>query len=155
MSIILVEDASSVLATELEELVIEIVEPEIQLVGEEEEILLTITETEVQTITDETQEILLTIEEPTVVVVEGNPGPQGPPGPMGPAGSGASVDRFYTHNQLSASTSWVINHNMGKYPSVQIIDSSGNNVYAGIAHPSDNQTVLTFSTAFGGVAYLN
>lgn len=82
------------------------------------------------------------------------PGPQGPPGPAGPAGpSGTSTT--YTHTQSSASTSWVITHNLNKKPSVTIVDSGGNVQIGEIRYDSNNQVTVTFAAAFGGYAYLN
>lgn len=77
-------------------------------------------------------------------------------GPKGDNGSGlATGDLNYTHDQGSASASWVINHALGKYPSVTVIDSSGALCEGGITYGSLNQVTLTFSAAFAGHAYLN
>lgn len=61
----------------------------------------------------------------------------------------------FIHTQSLASTTWTVTHNMGKRPSVSIVDSSGYEVIASVNHVSVNQLVITFSSAFSGVAYLN
>jgi hypothetical protein len=61
----------------------------------------------------------------------------------------------YTHSQDSASSSWVIVHNLGRRPSVTIVDSGGNVQIGDVLYNSDNQITVNFSAAFGGYAYLN
>lgn len=65
------------------------------------------------------------------------------------------VRDHYIHTQAVASTTWTVTHNMGKNPSVSIIDSSGDEVLGEVNHISDNQLTITFTAAFSGVAYLN
>src|SRR4051812_5301207 len=61
----------------------------------------------------------------------------------------------YIHVQSVASSSWTITHNLGRFPSVTIIDS-GNSVVEGNREYIDSNTILlTFSGAFSGKAYLN
>ena len=61
----------------------------------------------------------------------------------------------YTHTQGSAATSWTIAHNLGYYPNVAVVDSSGNVVIGDIQYSSNNQVVVSFSGAFSGAAYLS
>ena len=61
----------------------------------------------------------------------------------------------YTHNQGSAATSWTITHNLGYYPNVAIVDSSGNLVVGDVQYSSNNQVVVSFSGAFSGSAHLS
>ena len=61
----------------------------------------------------------------------------------------------YTHTQASAASSWVITHNLGRRPSVTIVDSGGNVQIGDVLYNSDNQITVNFSAAFGGYAYLN
>lgn len=60
----------------------------------------------------------------------------------------------YTHEQASPSATWTINHNLGFFPVVAATDSAGSEVEGDVAHPTANQTVLTFSGAISGVARL-
>lgn len=70
------------------------------------------------------------------------------PGPQGPAGS------FYVHSQSTPSAVWVINHNLGFRPSVELLDSGSQEIDGQIAHPSVNQTVVTLQPASAGLARL-
>ena len=70
-------------------------------------------------------------------------------GPQGPAGSGA-----YIHTQSAASTTWIINHNMGFRPSVELLDSGSQEIDGEVSHPSVNQTVVTLNPASAGLARL-
>ena len=64
-------------------------------------------------------------------------------------------DKTYTHNQRSASASWVITHNLGKYPSVAVQDSAGTDVVGEVEYNTTQKLTITFSSAFSGTAYLN
>lgn len=64
-------------------------------------------------------------------------------------------DKTYTHTQLSPASSWIITHNLGKYPSVCITDSAGNIVFGDVKHESNNKVILSFTVAFSGKAFLN
>ena len=64
-------------------------------------------------------------------------------------------DKSYTHYQDLASDKWVITHNLGKYPSVTIVSSAGEQVIADVNYKSPNVVEASFMGAFAGVAYLN
>lgn len=64
-------------------------------------------------------------------------------------------DKAFRFSQLSPASVWTITHNLGKRPAVQVFDSSGAECLGAIVHVSDDQLTVTFSAAFGGVAYLN
>lgn len=85
--------------------------------------------------------------------VSGPPGPQGPPGPPG-SGSG-SGDISYVHTQVPLSAVWVVVHNLGKYPSVTVVDSGGTEVLTDLHYDSFNQVTLTFGAPSSGKAYVN
>lgn len=61
----------------------------------------------------------------------------------------------YSYSQISPETTWTITHNLGKYPSVMVVDSGGNIVTGNINYISENEITVTFNSAFSGVAYLN
>ena len=61
----------------------------------------------------------------------------------------------YTFSQASAASTWVINHNLSKFPSITVVDSSGNVVVGFETYNNNNQITLTFSAPFSGSAYLN
>ena len=64
-------------------------------------------------------------------------------------------DKNFYFNQTTATDTWVITHNLNKYPSVTVIDSAGTEVVGDIAYDSLNQITITFSGAFKGSATLN
>ena len=61
----------------------------------------------------------------------------------------------YVHDQQVASVTWVITHNMNKYPAVNIVDTANDDVVGDIKYNSLNQITITFTAAFSGKAYLN
>lgn len=64
-------------------------------------------------------------------------------------------DKNFYFTQTTASNTWVITHNLNKYPSATIIDSAGTEVVGNITYNSLNQITITFSGAFKGSATLN
>ena len=69
-------------------------------------------------------------------------------------------DITYTHNQSSTSDTWTITHNLNRFPSVTVIDSTNTVVIGTIVYNSANQLTITFfegrsALAFQGKAYLN
>lgn len=68
-------------------------------------------------------------------------GTQGPAGPQGPAGAAEA----YIHTQASASAEWIVNHNFGERPIVEVVDDGGNVVIADVIHISVNQLRVYFS----------
>ena len=71
------------------------------------------------------------------------------------------VDATWIHDQGAASATWTINHNLNRYPSVTVIDSSNNIVIGTVVYNTPNRVTITFFTeddegsAFDGKAYLN
>ena len=61
----------------------------------------------------------------------------------------------YVHTQSISSTDWVITHNMGKFPSVVCFDSANDEIEGQLIYSSPSQVTIHFSSATGGVAYLN
>lgn len=83
----------------------------------------------------------------------GHVGPTGPQGPQGPPGP-VTGDKNYTQN-FTSSTLVTVAHNLSKTPSVQIIDSAGDQVEGMIHHINSNQLTISFSAAFSGVVTCN
>ncbi len=67
----------------------------------------------------------------------------------------AGSDLNFTHEQTTPSDTWNINHNLAKFPSPIVVDSSGNEVIGEVQHPDSDNLIITFSAAFSGKAYLN
>jgi hypothetical protein len=61
----------------------------------------------------------------------------------------------FIHDQIASSLTWNIIHSLGRYPTVTIVDTSGNVVIGDIQYISDNQIILSFGAEFSGKAYLN
>lgn len=88
--------------------------------------------------------------------IQGPEGPEGDVGPQGPQGEpGVDGDKHYSHEQMVASATWTINHGLEKYPSVTVVTSGGDEVEGDVSYPSLNIVTVTFTSAFGGKAYLN
>jgi hypothetical protein len=64
-------------------------------------------------------------------------------------------DKNYIHNQVVASGSWEVQHNLDKYPSVSIVDSGNNLVVGEVKYIDLNNVLITFTSIFSGKAYLN
>lgn len=65
-----------------------------------------------------------------------------------------ALDTF-VFEQGVASSVWEIEHNLGKYPSVSIVDTAGNEIIASVKYPDENNVVITMTSEFKGKAYLN
>lgn len=68
---------------------------------------------------------------------------------------GLDADKTYLHQQTVALDTWIIVHNLNKYPSVSVIDSAGNEVIGEVFYDDKNQVTLKFKGSFKGVATLN
>lgn len=69
---------------------------------------------------------------------------------------GKVSDKNFVFNQTDvASDTWVITHNLNKYPSVTVLDSSKNEVVGEVTYTNENQLTIKFSGAFKGSATLN
>jgi len=71
------------------------------------------------------------------------------------AGGNESGDKTYVHIQNVAATVWTVPHNMGKFPSVSVVDSGNTEVEGDVIFIDVNTIELRFSSAFGGKAYFN
>ena len=61
----------------------------------------------------------------------------------------------FVFDQVAASTTWNIQHNLGKFPSITVIDTANTVVTGEYTYIDNNNVTLTFSAAFAGKAYLN
>jgi hypothetical protein len=71
----------------------------------------------------------------------------------------ASISDFrkyaHAHTQTLASAQWTVAHNLGKNPSVSIVDSAEEEVVGEVQHLDVNNLIIRFSAAFSGKAYLS
>jgi hypothetical protein len=72
-------------------------------------------------------------------------GTQGPPGPAGAGG------RIHVHTQSVPASEWVVNHNLGIVPSVEVY-VGGAQVLAEVVHVSADQARIYFAVATSGTA---
>jgi len=85
----------------------------------------------------------------------GPPGPEGPEGPEGPPGEGGAEVFTFVHNQMVPSAIWTISHNLGGFPAITVVDSSGRQVEGSVEYVDLNTLVVTFEGSFAGQAYMS
>ena len=83
----------------------------------------------------------------TDVVEVITPGPPGPPGAPGGAN--------YVHNQSILADTWIVTHNLGRNPSITVVDSGDSVILPNIHYDNTNQVTLTFSAPTSGKVYVN
>ena len=136
---------------------------------------LTITRQPTKFVTVTEKEIVSTVTEPADQTIEiHDPGVAGPPntltvGSVTTGDAAVSITGIapnqvinfvlpmsvrHVHTQATPATSWTINHSLGGYPSVSIVDSARTVVVGEVTYQSTTQVVVNFSTAFSGYAYL-
>ena len=64
-------------------------------------------------------------------------------------------DKNFIFAQAVPSAVWTVVHNLNKYPSVSVVNSSNNLGYGEVDYISLNELTITFSSAFAGKAFLN
>ena len=64
-------------------------------------------------------------------------------------------DLSFVHEQTNASNTWVVNHNLGKKPSVTIVTTTDTTVIGEITYNNQNKLTINLSSANSGKAYLN
>lgn len=89
--------------------------------------------------------------------IQGEPGIQGLQGIQGIQGEQGipGVASTYTHTQIAASTLWTIEHDLGKKPSVSVVDSAETLIMANIIYLDNNRCQVELSMAISGKAYCN
>lgn len=61
----------------------------------------------------------------------------------------------YIHEQGVASSEWIVNHNLNKYPSVSVVDSAENSLIVEVEYIDKNNVKIKMNGASKGRAYLN
>lgn len=61
----------------------------------------------------------------------------------------------FVFTQSSPVSVWTITHNLGRFPSVTVVDSLNQVVVGDVAYTNSNILTITFQEAFAGYAYLN
>lgn len=70
-------------------------------------------------------------------------------------GEGLSMGDTYIFEQATPLASWLIVHNLNRFPAVTVEDQDGNPVLVAPNYDGPNQLTLTFNPPLQGVAYLN
>lgn len=73
----------------------------------------------------------------------------------GGGGGGPGGPVAYVHNQGTIAASWLVEHSLGFFPNVTVIDSGGTTCEGDVGHIDDNTLTIQFSAAFTGTAYLS
>lgn len=63
--------------------------------------------------------------------------------------------QYFIYTQTLPSKDWYIIHNLGRKPSVTIVDTADSVVGGDIEYIDDNSIIIRFSGEFSGKAYLN
>lgn len=61
----------------------------------------------------------------------------------------------YVHHQDNASREWLVYHNLGKHPSVTVVDSAKTVVVGDIEYFDTEKLIIRFTSEFSGKAFLN
>ena len=69
-----------------------------------------------------------------------------------PSGAG---DKNYVHAQGAPSATWIVNHGLGKFPSVEVVDSGGSAVIPSVLFNDVNTLTLAFGSPTSGKAFVN
>lgn len=73
----------------------------------------------------------------------------------GSGGVADGPDKNYTHNQLVASATWNIVHNLNKKPSIVLVNNTDDMIYGEVRFIDNNNITVTFSSPESGKAYIN
>lgn len=64
-------------------------------------------------------------------------------------------DSHYEFVQGVPATTWDITHNLGKFPSISVVDTADTTVIGSYEYITKDRVILNFSDAFAGKAFLN
>lgn len=66
-----------------------------------------------------------------------------------------STDKTFVYAQGTPATTWTIQHNLNKFPSVTAVNASNIQGFGEVEYIDANNLTITFSAGFSGKAYLN
>lgn len=69
--------------------------------------------------------------------------------------AGIDQDNTFEFSQVSAATSWVVTHNLGKHPDPEFYDSTGRRFFCSFVHDSTSQLTATLVHATAGKCICN
>lgn len=90
----------------------------------------------------------------TQVIEVITPGPQGPPGPAGTGGGSSGAG--FTYRQASAAATWIVAHNLNRWPDVVLLLDSDplNRVWTDVHYIDGNTVSIEFPSPVTGWAYI-
>lgn len=68
--------------------------------------------------------------------------------------SSVAVDRHHRTGVMDGDI-WQIEHNLGKYPSITVVDTANNVIYGEVNYNDFNNVTITFTSSVTGYAYFN
>lgn len=72
--------------------------------------------------------------------------------PVAPGGGSGPSGLIFM--QATPAASWLIQHNLGRYPQVTAVDTTGERILPDLAYGSENAVTLTHAAPLAGAAYL-
>lgn len=81
-----------------------------------------------------------------------NTGMMGDKGEKGDKGDPGAASPFYRHDQGTAESTWVINHNLGYRTAINVYSVGSQLMLANIVHITDNQAQVLFDGPVAGYA---
>ena len=69
--------------------------------------------------------------------------------------SSGLADKTFVYEQIGPATTWNIPHNLGKFPSVSVVNNNNIIINGEVTYIDNNNVQLNFSAGFSGKAYLN
>lgn len=76
--------------------------------------------------------------------------------PAASDGGGTPVtDANYVHTQSSPSVTWTVVHNLGKFPTIAVVDTGGSVVIPDVHYVNVNTITVTFGSATSGQVFCN
>lgn len=70
-------------------------------------------------------------------------------------GGGGVATTGYVHTQTIPTAVWNVTHNLGKFPSVDVVDSGNSVVVADVHHIDTSSLTVTFGSATSGRVFCN
>ncbi len=64
-------------------------------------------------------------------------------------------DKTFVYTQSVAASTWNVQHDLEKFPSVSIVNDDNTQVFGGVEYIDNNNLIITFTAAFSGKAYMN
>ena len=64
-------------------------------------------------------------------------------------------DKTFVFTQGVPASTWNIVHNLGKFPSVSVVDTADSSVFGDVTYVNNNELTVAFSATFAGKAFLN